>query len=77
MSEIIFKVIESDDGGFEARTLRHSFFTQGEDWNRSKGCYEKPCNAISAETTCLGVLLRSSLAQKVHLALLQTHSDLR
>ncbi len=36
MTEIIFEVIESDDGGFEARALGYSIFTQGEDWNELK-----------------------------------------
>ncbi|MCY4546580.1 MAG: 2-oxoisovalerate dehydrogenase [Gemmatimonadetes bacterium] len=35
-SEIIFEVIESDEGGYEARALGHSIFTQGEDWNELK-----------------------------------------
>ena len=30
---IIFEVTESDEGGYEARALGHSIFTQGEDWN--------------------------------------------
>ncbi len=36
MTEIIFEVIESDDGGFEARALGYSIFTQGEDWDDLK-----------------------------------------
>ncbi len=36
MTEIIFEVIESDDGGFEARALGFSIFTQGEDWDDLK-----------------------------------------
>ena len=35
-AEIIFEVTESDEGGFEARALGHSIFTQGEDWNDLK-----------------------------------------
>ena len=35
-SEIIFEVIESAEGGYEARALGHSIFTQGEDWNDLK-----------------------------------------
>ena len=35
-TEIIFEVTESDEGGFEARALGHSIFTQGEDWNDLK-----------------------------------------
>jgi predicted RNase H-like HicB family nuclease len=33
MSEIIFEVREAEEGGFWARALGHSIFTQGEDWN--------------------------------------------
>lgn len=32
MSEIIFEVTESPEGGYEARALGHSIFTQGDDW---------------------------------------------
>ena len=35
-AEIIFEVTESDEGGYEARALGHSIFTQGEDWNDLK-----------------------------------------
>jgi hypothetical protein len=33
MNEIIFEVREAEEGGFWARALGHSIFTQGEDWN--------------------------------------------
>ncbi len=33
MSEIIFEVREAEDGGFWARALGHSIFTQGETWD--------------------------------------------
>ncbi len=33
MSEIIFEVREAEEGGYWARALGHSIFTQGEDWN--------------------------------------------
>ena len=36
MTEIIFEVIETDEGGCEARALGHSIFTQSEDWNELK-----------------------------------------
>ena len=35
--EIIFEVIESPEGGYEARALGHSIFTQGDDWAELKG----------------------------------------
>lgn len=31
-AEIIFEVTESLEGGYEARALGHSIFTQGDDW---------------------------------------------
>ena len=36
IAEIIFEVTESTEGGYEARALGHSIFTQGEDWNDLK-----------------------------------------
>ena len=30
--EIIFEVTEAVEGGFDARALGHSIFTQGKDW---------------------------------------------
>ncbi len=35
-SEVIFEVTESAEGGYEAKALGHSIFTQGEDWNDLK-----------------------------------------
>ena len=34
--EMIFEVIESCEGGYEARALGHSIFTQGDDWDELK-----------------------------------------
>ncbi len=31
-AEIIFEVTEAPEGGFDARALGHSIFTQGDDW---------------------------------------------
>ena len=31
-TEIIFEITEAPEGGFDARALGHSIFTQGEDW---------------------------------------------
>lgn len=33
MREIIFEVTEAPEGGYDARALGHSVFTQGEDWD--------------------------------------------
>ena len=35
-TEIIFEVTESPEGGYEARALGHSIFTQGDDWANLK-----------------------------------------
>ena len=34
--EITFEVTEAPEGGFDARVLGHSIFTQGEDWTDLK-----------------------------------------
>ena len=34
--EIIFEVTEAPEGGYDARALGHSIFTQGEDWDDLK-----------------------------------------
>ena len=36
ITEIIFEVTEAVEGGFDARALGHSIFTQGEDWSDLK-----------------------------------------
>ena len=33
MGEIIFEVTEAPEGGYNARALGHSVFTQGDDWD--------------------------------------------
>ncbi|MCY3898665.1 MAG: hypothetical protein OXO50_05395 [Caldilineaceae bacterium] len=35
-SEIIFEVTEAVEGGYDAKALGHSIFTQGEDWEDLK-----------------------------------------
>ena len=35
-TEIIFEVTEAAEGGYDARALGYSIFTQGEDWNDLK-----------------------------------------
>ena len=35
-TEIIFEVTEAAEGGYDARALGHSIFTQGENWNDLK-----------------------------------------
>ena len=34
--EIIFEVREADDGGYDARALGYSIFTQADDWDELK-----------------------------------------
>jgi len=36
MSEIIFMVKESDEGGYEASALGHSIFTEADNWEQLK-----------------------------------------
>lgn len=35
-NEVIFNVTEALEGGYNARALGHSIFTQGDDWNDLK-----------------------------------------
>ena len=35
-SEVIFEVREASEGGYDARALGHSIFTQGDDWEDLK-----------------------------------------
>lgn len=35
-AEIIFEVTEAPEGGYDAKALGYSIFTQGEDWNDLK-----------------------------------------
>lgn len=35
-SEVIFEVTEAVEGGYDARALGYSIFTQGEDWDELK-----------------------------------------
>ena len=36
-AEIIFEVTEAVGGGYDARALGHSIYTQGDDWDDLKG----------------------------------------
>ena len=36
MREIIFEVTDAPEGGYDARALGHSVFTQGDDWDDLK-----------------------------------------
>ena len=36
VDELVFEVIESVEGGYDARAVGHSIFTQGSDWSDLK-----------------------------------------
>lgn len=36
MKQIVFEVVDSADGGYEATALGHNIFTQGDDWGDLK-----------------------------------------
>lgn len=42
MREIIFEVTEAPEGGYDARALGHSVFTQGDDWDDLKEMVRDP-----------------------------------
>ena len=46
-AEIIFDVAEAVEGGYDARALEYSIYTQGEDWDDLKEWRETPCSATS------------------------------
>ena len=39
--EMIFKVSEAPEGGYDARALSHGIFTRGEDWDNLEGADER------------------------------------
>ena len=39
-AELIFLVEESDEGGYEARALGHSIFTQADSWDELKAAVQ-------------------------------------
>ena len=47
-SEIIFEVTEALEGGYDARALGHSIFTQGDDWGRPEG-HGAGCSPLSLQ----------------------------
>ena len=51
-SEIIFEVTEAVEGGYDAKALGHSIFTQGEDWEDLKAMVREPFAAISTRIPC-------------------------
>ena len=49
-SEIVFAVTEAVEGGYDARALGYSIFTQGEDWSDLRGYDGKGCRALPLST---------------------------
>jgi hypothetical protein len=45
MHQIVFEVVESVDGGYEASALGHRIHTQGEDWNDLKAMIQDAVRA--------------------------------
>jgi hypothetical protein len=54
MSQIVFEVTESLDGGFEAAALGHRIFTQGETWEDLKEMVQDAVRCHFAEGDRLG-----------------------
>jgi len=57
MSQIIFEVRESVDGGFEANALGHNIFTQGEDWDDLKAMVQDAVR-LHFESDCRPQIIR-------------------
>ena len=45
MHQVVFEVVESVDGGFEASALGHRIHTQGEDWEDLKAMVQDAVRA--------------------------------
>ncbi len=62
-SEIIFEVTEAVEGGYNARALGYSIFTQGEDWTDLK---EMVKDAIRChfEDDCMPKIVRLHLVRE-------------
>lgn len=61
-SEIIFEVTEAVEGGYDARALGHSIFTQGEDWEDLKAMVKDAVRCHFDEDT-LPVVVRLHLVR--------------
>ncbi len=46
MSELVFEVIQDEDGGFVAECLTESIFTQGETWENLRGNVQEAVEAF-------------------------------
>lgn len=56
-SEIIFEITEADEGGYNARALGHSIFTQGDDWADLKEMV-KDATRCHFEDECMPKMIR-------------------
>lgn len=55
-TEIIFEVTEAPEGGYDARALGHSIFTQGDDWDDLKAMVRDAVRCHFAEDDAPGVI---------------------
>lgn len=62
LSEIIFEVTEADEGGYNARALGHSIFTQGDDWADLKEMV-KDATRCHFEDECMPRMIRLHLVK--------------
>ncbi|MYE54000.1 MAG: 2-oxoisovalerate dehydrogenase [Chloroflexi bacterium] len=58
-SEIIFEVTEAVEGGYDARALGYSIFTQGDDWYDLKAMVKDAVACHFGEKEVPKVILRS------------------
>lgn len=55
-NEIIFKVTETPEGGYDARALGHGVLTQGEDWDDLKEMVRDAVRCHFADAEVPGVI---------------------
>jgi len=57
-SEVIFEVREASEGGYDARALGHSIFTQGDDWKDLKAMAREVVLCHFGDKKTLQVILK-------------------
>jgi len=57
-SEVIFEVREASEGGYDARALDHSIFTQGDDWKDLKAMAREAVLCHFGDKKTLQVILK-------------------
>ena len=55
-SEVIFEVTESVEGGYDAKALGYSIFTQGEDWDGLKAMVREAVLCHFGEEDAPGII---------------------